>query len=72
MTKVKTERETKEQMNGCTFSTICGKEVEWDPAHIEAATVSGVFAPLINNASFLDKVTLGINGKLRKRFPKNN
>jgi hypothetical protein len=37
---------------------------------MEAAPVSGVFASLINNVSFLDKVTLGIHGRLRKRLPK--
>jgi hypothetical protein len=33
--------------------------------------VSGVFDYLINKDAFLDKLTLGIHGKLRKRMPKS-
>lgn len=65
----KREGKVEEQMNGCSLSTFCGKEVEWDQARAEGATVSGVFAPLINNAAFVDKLVLGIRGKLLKRLP---
>lgn len=57
-------------MNGRTVTTICGKEVEWDRGRVEDATISGVFPPLINHAAFVDKLVLGIKGKLRKRVPK--
>src|SRR5258706_13993967 len=57
-------------MNGSTVSTICGKEVEWGKTHVQDTTVSGVFAPLINNAAFVDKLVLGIHGKLRRQLPK--
>jgi len=57
-------------MNGCTVNTLCGKEVEWDQEHVGDATVSGVFSPLINHAAFVDKLVVGIKGKLRKRLPK--
>ena len=55
-------------MNGCTVSTICGKELDWNQGHVEDAKVSGVFAPLINSAAFVDRLVLGIKGKLRKRI----
>ena len=59
-----------EQINGCSLGTFCGKQVEWGQLHTENSTVSGVFAPLINNVAFVDKLVLGIHGKLRKRLPK--
>ena len=57
-------------MNGCTVSTICGKAVELGQRHPENATVPGVFASLTNNVTFVDKLVLGIHGKLRRRLPK--
>jgi len=68
--KRKIGKEAKEQMNGSTFTTICGKEIDWMRMHAYNKTVSGVFAPLINNAAFVDKLVLGIRGKLRRRFTK--
>jgi hypothetical protein len=58
-------------MRGCTFNTVCGNEVDWMRVDEGNETVSGVFGSLINNAAFVDKVTLGIHGKLRKRLSKN-
>jgi hypothetical protein len=70
LAKKKIGKEAKEQMNGCTVNAVCGNEVDWMRMHAYNETVSGVFAPLINNAAFVDKLVLGIKGKLRRRLPK--
>jgi hypothetical protein len=60
----------KSNRNGCPDSAFCGSEIEFFQKNAEGATVSGVFESLINNVAFVDKMTLGIHGKLRKRFSK--
>ena len=47
-------------MIGCTYSTFCGSEVEWDQRPVEDATISGVFPLLINRGAFVDKLVLAI------------
>jgi hypothetical protein len=63
-------RRGRKKMNACSVSAICGNEAEWPQGHAENTTVSGVFEGLINNAAFVDKLVLGMRGKLRKRLPK--
>ena len=63
-------RNGKEPMCGCTFNTVCGKEVNWMGADEGSETVSGVFGSLINSAAFVDKLVMGMRGKLRKRLSK--
>jgi len=55
-------------MSECSVETICGREFDWGREEAGNATVSGVFPDLVNRAAFVDKLVLGIHGKLRKRM----
>jgi hypothetical protein len=49
-------------------ATVCGRELDSFRQGAENESVSGVFPHLINKAAFLDKLTAGVDGELRRRI----
>jgi hypothetical protein len=56
-------------MNGCAIQTFCGTKL--GEMYAKDPGVRGVFAQLINNGAFIDKLILGADATRRKRVSKD-
>jgi hypothetical protein len=56
------------KMNASMAATSCGRELDSFREGAGNESVSGVFPHLVNRAAFVDKLTLGVDGELRRRI----
>jgi hypothetical protein len=55
-------------MKALMAATVCGRELKVSRQEAESESVSGVFPDLVNKAAFVDKLTVGVDGELRRRI----
>ena len=55
-------------MTALMLATVCGRELDSFRVGAGNESVSGVFPHLVNKAAFVDKLTAGIDGELRRRI----
>jgi hypothetical protein len=47
---------------------VCGRELNFSRKEAGSEVISGVFPRLVNKAAFVDKLTVGVDGDLRRRI----